>query len=124
MTMDDRASYLQEKARQAVRWALHRGELQRQPCEVCGEEAQAHHDSYYPEKWLTVRWLCPSHHKQWHTQNEPIWPTIYEFHPSDAPLSIIPTERQTGKRGRKPKPWMRKATGTWHVMLDGKQRFL
>jgi hypothetical protein len=74
--MDDRAYHLQAKAHSAVAKALHNGELTRQPCEVCGGKAQAHHDSYYPDQWLSVRWLCPKHHKDWHDQNEPVWPTI------------------------------------------------
>src|SRR5690349_9971798 len=51
-------------------------------CEQCGAEpAQAHHDSYYPDRWLDVRWLCPNHHLEWHRENEPEWPSIFEFHP-------------------------------------------
>lgn len=47
-----------------ARRALSSGELVRQPCEICGEKADAHHDDY--NKPLDVRWLCRSHHKQHH----------------------------------------------------------
>ena len=43
-----------------VRHAIERGELTPQPCENCGEKAEAHHDDY--SKPLDVRWLCrPCH---------------------------------------------------------------
>lgn len=41
-----------------------RGKLVPEPCEVCGEKAEKHHDDY--SKPLGVRWLCPTHHRQWH----------------------------------------------------------
>ena len=48
--------------------AIKKGKLTRKPCEVCGDEkAVAHHDDY--AKPLEVRWLCRSHHKQWHVDN-------------------------------------------------------
>lgn len=44
--------------------ALRDGLITKQPCCICGKEAVAHHDDYnFP---LKVRWLCQSHHKQWH----------------------------------------------------------
>lgn len=52
--------------------ALRDGRLIRQPCEVCGERAQAHHDDY--GKPLDVRWLCPTHHSEWHRHNTPKCP--------------------------------------------------
>ena len=49
------------RARNAVRYALEAGTLEKGPCEVCGDPVtQAHHDDY--EKPLTVRWLCTVHH--------------------------------------------------------------
>lgn len=42
------------------------GKITKQPCEVCGAVAQAHHDDY--SKPLEVRWLCPVHHKQEHKE--------------------------------------------------------
>lgn len=65
--------------RKAVYSAVHReinqGAIRPKPCEVCGaEKAQAHHDSYLPKYWLTVRWLCPKHHAQWHLANCPMYP--------------------------------------------------
>lgn len=61
----------QERAKNAVRLqtrnAIARGELTRQPCEVCGEvTVDAHHDDY--SQPLKVRWLCRYHHRQHHAQ--------------------------------------------------------
>lgn len=55
-----------ESARQLVSKALVRGDLVRQPCEVCGSEQRvhAHHDDY--AKPLEVRWLCSRHHGEVH----------------------------------------------------------
>lgn len=57
-----------ERAGARVQAALRQGVLSRGACEVCGEEsAHAHHDDYaFP---LCVRWLCRSHHRQWHVEN-------------------------------------------------------
>lgn len=64
---------LQRAARVAVGNALRTGRLIRQPCEVCGaERAQAHHDDY--SKPLDVRWLCTTHHAEWHKHNVPLCP--------------------------------------------------
>ena len=53
--------------------AIRDGRIKRQPCEVCGsEKAQAHHDDY--SKPLDVRWLCTTHHAEWHKHNTPICP--------------------------------------------------
>jgi hypothetical protein len=53
--------------------ALANGRLARQPCEVCGHaKAQAHHDDY--SKPLDVRWLCTTHHAEWHRHNTPKCP--------------------------------------------------
>ena len=53
--------------------AIRDGRLVRQPCEVCADErAQAHHDDY--SKPLDVRWLCVSHHAEWHRHNKPKCP--------------------------------------------------
>jgi hypothetical protein len=53
-----------QAAHSAVAKAIAAGEMTREWCEVCGAEAQAHHDDY--SRPLDVRWLCPSHHKLWH----------------------------------------------------------
>ena len=55
------------RAKEAIKRAVRRGDIVRQPCEICGSTAVAHHDDY--DKPLDVRWLCPSHHKQWHTEH-------------------------------------------------------
>ena len=53
-------------AHRALEWALHRGRVTKQPCEICGmaQRPHAHHDDY--TKPLEVRWLCPRHHGQLH----------------------------------------------------------
>lgn len=53
------------RAAQKLRDAVRKGEMVRQPCEVCNEpDAQGHHTDY--SKPLEVRWLCPKHHKEEH----------------------------------------------------------
>jgi len=49
--------------------AVRRGELIPLPCEVCfnTHDIHAHHDDY--SKPLEVRWLCNSHHNEWHREN-------------------------------------------------------
>lgn len=57
------------EAQRVVNVAIRRGDLVRQPCEVCGaEKVHAHHDSYDPGKRLDVRWLCPTHHSAHHAK--------------------------------------------------------
>ena len=49
--------------------AIKRNTLIKQPCEICGsiEHVNAHHDDYL--KPLSVRWLCMSHHRAWHSEH-------------------------------------------------------
>lgn len=63
----------QTKANTTTSNAIRDGKLVKKPCEVCGEQiAQAHHDDYnFP---LVVRWLCVTHHVEWHKNNTPIRP--------------------------------------------------
>ncbi len=51
-------------ARRAVNHAVARGTLTPGLCEVCGKNAEAHHDDYSAP--LEVRWLCRPHHAQLH----------------------------------------------------------
>ena len=53
-------------AHEAVRRALLRGELVRQPCEDCGaiHTVDAHHEDY--SRPLEVTWLCRRHHMARH----------------------------------------------------------
>lgn len=61
-------SPVRKRAIDLVQRAKERGELKRQPCEVCGEvSVVAHHDDY--AKPLDVRWLCRSHHQKWHIEH-------------------------------------------------------
>ena len=63
---------LKKAASTAVANAIRDGRLTRQPCEACGDKAQAHHDDY--SKPLDVRWLCTKHHAEWHRHNTPKCP--------------------------------------------------
>lgn len=54
-------------AHTAVKSALKRGLIIREPCEVCGSEpTDAHHDDY--DRPLAVRWLCRLHHRAVHSE--------------------------------------------------------
>lgn len=66
---------LKKNAKNAAQYAIAKGTLTRLPCEKCGRKSEAHHDSYEKEKWLSVRWLCPVHHKEWHMNNSPALPS-------------------------------------------------
>jgi hypothetical protein len=56
------------KARRKVAYHVMKGDLTAKPCEVCGaDKTVAHHDDY--DKPLDVRWLCQTHHAEWHKQN-------------------------------------------------------
>ena len=52
--------------------AIRAGKLVRGSCEVCGtdEHIEAHHCDY--NKPLDVMWLCFTHHREWHRENEVI----------------------------------------------------
>ena len=65
-----RRNPIKRAAQIAVGNAIRDGKITRQPCEVCGNpKAQAHHDDY--GKPLDVRWLCTTHHAEWHRHNTP-----------------------------------------------------
>jgi hypothetical protein len=67
------ANPVKRRAHLIVSGAIRSGKLVRSPCEVCGNEAaQAHHDDY--GKPLEVRWLCTTHHAEWHRHNTPLCP--------------------------------------------------
>lgn len=52
------------EAHSAVHSAKAKGELVKEPCEICGSKVrvEAHHEDY--SKPLDVRWLCNNHHRQ------------------------------------------------------------
>ncbi len=54
---------LKRAAHHAVRNAIRRGEIERQPCH-CGLPAEAHHEDYAAP--LDVMWLCRRHHAERH----------------------------------------------------------
>ena len=52
-------------ANNAVQVAVRKGELTKEPCEVCGDpKSQGHHEDY--AKPLEVVWLCHTHHAERH----------------------------------------------------------
>jgi len=56
-------------ARSLVAVKIKKGELLRQPCQICGrEKTDAHHNDY--SKPLEVQWLCRKHHRDFHSGNE------------------------------------------------------
>ena len=49
------------KTRRLMNYLRRRGELQRQPCQVCGSpKSEGHHDDYTQP--LAIIWLCRIHH--------------------------------------------------------------
>lgn len=58
------------KARKQASYAIKRGILQRQPCQVCGtnENIEAHHHDY--SKPLDIHWLCGKCHNEEHKQQQ------------------------------------------------------
>lgn len=54
------------KAATIINNAIKRGKLEKQPCFICGAEAEAHHPSY-ALPWDVV-WLCSQHHAQVHKE--------------------------------------------------------
>lgn len=61
------------RARLDVRNALRRGDLLKEPCEICGKlKVQSHHDDY--SESLKVRWLCRTHHTELHAKAKGVAP--------------------------------------------------
>ena len=57
-------------AQLAAAYARACGQILASPCEDCGDpNVLGHHDSYQEEDWLDVRWLCASHHGQFHASH-------------------------------------------------------
>jgi hypothetical protein len=46
--------------------ALKQGLIRREPCEVCGEVAEAHHADH--RQPLQIQWFCRKHHKEAETR--------------------------------------------------------
>jgi hypothetical protein len=63
--MTTEALRMRNRAHTALKRAVDRGLIHRQPCEVCGDElAHGHHEDY--TKVLEVKWLCYTHHQAEH----------------------------------------------------------
>lgn len=68
----------QVSAMQKINRYIKNGMVRRRECEVCGDEnTHAHHDDY--TRPLSVRWLCPIHHSEWHKNNTPKRGPIDEY---------------------------------------------
>lgn len=68
-----RANPLKYRAHLVVHRALVSGQIQKEPCEVCGAETvDAHHDRY--DEPLNIRWLCRRHHIKLHRYGEDMFP--------------------------------------------------
>lgn len=52
------------KAQTALNNAVRDGKIKKQPCQICGEKAHAHHEDY--SKPYEVTWLCAIHHAELH----------------------------------------------------------
>jgi hypothetical protein len=59
---------LKLKAKATVKREIYKGNLKRQPCEVCQATKfiHAHHEDY--SKPMEVKWLCPQHHQDRHKE--------------------------------------------------------
>lgn len=57
------------RARSAVHKAVKKGQLIKEPCEICGnpETAAHHYLGYDEEHWLSIKWLCSTHHVAAHS---------------------------------------------------------
>ena len=60
----DPDSKQKHKARRAIQNRVLSGTITPEPCNVCGEKAEAHHPAY--DRPLMVVWLCPSCHRAAH----------------------------------------------------------
>lgn len=56
-----------KQANVTVSNAVRDGKLEKEPCFICGAEAEAHHSAY--DLPLHVTWLCNVHHKQVHKEH-------------------------------------------------------
>lgn len=53
------------RARNKLNYAIRKGRVEKENCEVCGsEKVEGHHENY--DKPLEVRWLCREHHRVIH----------------------------------------------------------
>lgn len=93
-------------AHRALNEAIRSGQVTRQPCEVCGaENTHGHHDDYTQP--LTVRWLCPTHHKRAHgITRHPPKPRKSRSTKPDMKNQPAPKRQPAQPRTRaKPAPW-------------------
>jgi hypothetical protein len=66
----ERRNAHKKRATTAVGNAIRDGRMEREPCFVCGESAEAHHAAY--DLPMHVTWLCDKHHKQVHKEHREI----------------------------------------------------
>jgi hypothetical protein len=76
-----------------------------QPCVVCGNPAQGHHEDY--NKPFSVIWLCPLHHRQHHEGALGMVLTPVDYTPIDyPPAPREPVIRNGTKRCSRCKQWL------------------
>ena len=86
-----------DKAQNLAERAVEKGILVSQPCEICGDNSlmadgrrsvQGHHDDYNLP--LNVRWLCQTHHHDWHSHNRAV--AAKEVNSDEASLHAVQTD--------------------------------
>lgn len=86
-------------AHRATYNAMRRGELVRQPCQVCGttDRVEAHHEDY--SKPLVVEWMCRPCHRTEHEARRPKRPRPRPRQPGDlSPATHAHFERLIAER--------------------------
>jgi len=56
--------------RASTRYQVRKGVILKQPCFVCGDQAEAHHPDY--DQPLSIVWLCRKHHQAVHRMTKEI----------------------------------------------------
>ena len=55
-----------DSANRKLNYEIRMGRLVPEPCFICGDKGVGHHPDY--DRPLDVTWLCPTHHRQLHTE--------------------------------------------------------
>jgi hypothetical protein len=90
-----------DKARIMARDALAKGLLVREPCFMCGAEAEMHHPAYSSP--LLVTWLCRPHHLQVHRELPPASRSILAVNMATGERKVLPSMSAGLDHGFKPR---------------------